>query len=64
MLTLDFSALMFQGEDMFHMMFDVGNHMKVSSIVIPQKNVIYLGPLIVLDFLLSQEFNQVITSSF
>ena len=53
MLTLDFSALMFQGEDMFLMMFDVGNHMKVSSIVIPQKNVIYLGPLIVLEFLLT-----------
>ena len=56
MLTLDFSALMFQGEDTFLMMFAIGNHLKVSCI--------YLGPLIVLEFLLSQEFNEVITSSF
>ena len=46
MLTLDFSTLMFQGEDMFLMMFDVGNHMKVSSIVIPQKDISCFGSLI------------------
>ena len=64
MLTLNFSTLVFLGEDMFLTMFAICNHLKVSSVIIPQKNVSHFGPLIILEFLLSQEFYQVIPSKF
>ena len=64
MLTLNFSTLVFLGEDMFLTMFAICNHLKVSSVIIPQKNVSHFGSLIILEFLLSQEFYQVIPGGF
>src|SRR6185312_15158811 len=49
---------------MFLTMFAISNHLKVSSVIIPQKNISHFGTLIILEFLLSQEFYQVIPGGF
>ena len=49
---------------MFLTMFAICNHQKVSSVIIPQKNISHFGTLIILEFLLSQEFYQVILGGF